>query len=138
MADLMVFIHFVALAMGGAASIGLLVVGLTNAKVPPEHRPSVGRVALTLRTVGKTGMALLLLTGIIMATAGGVWGDASPLFWVKLVAVAALIVGIVMGIKAGDQAMKGDPEAAKRAMMIAKINLGLLAVILACAVVAFD
>lgn len=138
MEDLLLAIHFAGLAMGGAAGMGLPVVGFAAEKAPPEHRPSIGAAVKPLQMIGKAGMGLLILTGAIMATAGGVWGEAPVWYWIKLVLVVCLIGGIITADKAGAKARAGDAAAGAKVKMVSKINLTILAAILLCAALAFN
>lgn len=136
--DLLMTVHFIGLAMGGAAGIGLPVVGAVAGRVPPAERGSIARMVKPLKIVGHAGMGLLLLTGAVLATTGGYWSAASGWFWVKLAAVALLIAGIVAGGRAGRRAFAGDAAAAQRARQIGIANIALLVLILLAASLAFS
>lgn len=135
--DLLLFVHFFALAMGGAAAFGLPVTGAMHGAAPDEHKPSVARIVKPLKMIGHTAIALLVVTGVILATMGAAWSTGGVWFWVKLIFVAVLITGIVMGGKAGKAAMTGDAAAADKAKMIGMANIVSLAIILLTASLAF-
>ncbi len=131
-------VHFWGLFMGGAAGIGMLILGAKLAAAPVEHRASMGTVAGPLKTAGKIGMGLLILTGVLLATIGDVWSAGPALFWIKLVFVVLLLAGIIAADKAGAKAMAGDVEAAAKARMFGLINLVSAALVLLTASFAFQ
>lgn len=138
MYDLILTLHFLGLWMGGASGIGLLVIGATAASAPVEHRPSIGRAVMPLRMAGMTGVALLVITGFIQAAVVGAWSNGSVWFWIKLLGVAVLIFGIVMGSRAGKKAMTGDAAAAAQARTIGMLNVVVLVLIVLSATIAFN
>lgn len=135
--DVLLAIHFLGLFMGGAAGIGLPVIGATAAGAPAEHRATLGQVAGRVKRIAQMGIAALIVTGLIMATMGGVWSDGSVWFWIKLLGVASLVTGVIIGDKVGPKAMQGDPEAAATAKKVGMANLVSLAVIVFAASFAF-
>lgn len=137
MEETLAFLHFGALALGGASTFGIPLVAMMAKASPPDHRAALMRVTGKLRMMGQGAIAILLLTGIVMASAAGLWAHAPSWFWIKLVFVAALIVGIVLAGHAGARAATGDMEAAARARMIALANIGILLLIILSAVLAF-
>lgn len=135
--DLLLAVHFFGLFMGGASGLGLPILGKAMAAAPVEHRATLGAIAPRLKAMGKMGLALLVLTGVILAFLGGVWTSGPVWFWIKLLAVAALIFGIVNADKAGIKAASGDATAAARAAMFGKFNIAALGVIVTTAALAF-
>lgn len=123
--------------MGGAAGIGMLILGAKMGAAPVEHRASMAGVAGPLKMSGKIGMGLLILTGVMLSFFGNVWSEGPGLFWVKLVFVVLLLAGIIAADKAGAKAMTGDAEAAGRARMFGMINLVSAALVLLAASFAF-
>ena len=136
--DLTLTIHFVGLFMGGASAFGLPVVGALVDKAEPAHKPVLGQAVKPLKRIGHIGLGLLLVTGVLMATAGGVWASGSSFFWLKLALVAALVAGIVNAGKTGARAMSGDAAAAARMPKLSMINIALVGLILLFAVLAFN
>lgn len=136
--DLALTVHFFGLFMGGASAFGLPVVGALADKAEIEHKPVLGQAVKPLKMIGHIGLGLLLLSGLLMATAGGVWGSGSLVFWLKFIAVIGLILGIVVSGKTGARAMSGDAAAAARMPALSMVNIGLAALILVFAVLAFN
>ena len=135
--DLTLTVHFVGLFMGGASAFGLPIIGALANNADPAHKPVLGRAVKPLKMVGHIGIALLLISGVLMTSAGGLWSNGSFLFWLKLVAVAALLAGIVVAGRTGARAMSGDADAASRMPTLSMINLGLAVLILLFASLAF-
>ena len=135
--DAVLALHFLGLFMGGASGIGLPVIGARIGAAPPEHRQTLAGVARALKRIGQMGVAILLVTGFVLATMGGAWGTASVWFWIKLLAVAVLIGGIILADRIGPKAMAGDMGAAATIRLIGKSNLTALAVIVFAASFAF-
>lgn len=137
MLDLILALHFLGLFMGGAPGLGMLVIGAVIAGAPVEHRSSIGRAVVPLRMIGYSGIALLVVTGVILAVANGVFANGPVWFWIKLLAVVVLIFGIYIGGKAGARAMAGDQAAAGQARTIGKLNVLVIVIIVLSATLAF-
>lgn len=130
-------LHYAGLFMGGGSAFGAMILGLTAPSAPVEHRPTLGAMARRFKTLSHVALGLLLLTGIVMASLTGAWSSGGVWFWIKLLAVAVLIVGIVLAGKAGARALAGDAEAAARARSFGMLNHASLLVVLIAAVAAF-
>ena len=137
MYEVVLTLHFLGLFMGGAPSIGLIVIGAITEAAPAEHRPTLARTVRPLKIFGKIGIGLLLVTGIYMATVSGTWSSGSLWFWIKLVAVAAVIAVIVTADRLGALAMAGDAEAGRKVQTVALVNIGAIVVVLLAASFAF-
>lgn len=138
MYEIVLALHFLGLFMGGAPAIGLIVIGAISEAAPPEHRPTLARAVKPLKIFGKTGIGILLITGVYMATVNGIWSAGSLWFWIKIVAVAAVIAGIVTADRLGAQAMAGDAEAGRKVQTVALVNIGAIVVVLLAASFAFN
>ncbi|UWQ04869.1 hypothetical protein [Aliiroseovarius crassostreae] len=136
--DLALTAHILGLFMGGASAFGLPVIGALADKAELEHKPVLGRAVKPLKMIGHIGLGLILITGVLMATAGGIWSSGPFIFWIKLVAVGALIAGIVVAGKTGALAMAGDAEAAAKMPMLSMFNIGMGVLVVLFAVLAFN
>ncbi len=139
--DILLFLHFIGLALALGTSFGLMRLGLAAKALPAEERTQFMLRAFALAKNGSIGLALLILTGIglwamrgwsqTMASGGG-------LFHAKLTLVVILsgLIGFSqVQMKKARQA-QGGPTMAK----IPKLGLGILVVGLLtalCAVLAF-
>lgn len=136
--DLLFWLHFMALALAGVAAFGI---PLTAARIPgadPAARPALGQVIQIFSKVGSAGSGTLILTGLILIfTKYDGFGGHSPWFYAKLVLVAVLIGVIVVNKRLGARAMAGDHQAALLARRLSMVSIGLLAAVVAAAVLAF-
>lgn len=136
--DLLFWLHFMALALGGVAAFGI---PLTAARIPsadPAARPALGQVIQIFSKVGSVGSGTLILTGLILIfTKYDGFGGHSPWFYAKLVLVTVLIGVIVVNKRLGARAMAGDHAAALLARKLSMVSIGLLAAVVAAAVLAF-
>lgn len=131
---LLLWVHFASIAAGGAASVGIPVVGAAMRSAPAEARPALGGVAMKLSVIGRTALGLLIVTGALLIWSGS---GTNGWFWIKLTLVALLIAGVVLGLRAGAQARGGDSAAAARGAMIGKVNILIFVLIVLAAVLAF-
>lgn len=133
----LLWVHLLALAMGGAASFGIPVVGAAMGGASPEARPTLAAIAERLSKLGRVAIGLLILTGIGMVYLGPGIGIMGLWFWLKMAAVIALIAGIIIGVRTGKRAQAGDAAAQALAPRIGMVNLMVLALIIAFAVLEF-
>lgn len=135
--NILVWLHFLALAAGGAAAFGMPVVGARMASAPPEARPVLMGVMKGISTISRAGLATLIVTGLLI-----VWlkygGVGSVWFWIKMVLVAGLLAGVILGGINMKRAAAGDAEARRRGGLIGRINGLLLFAIVLAAVFAFE
>ena len=129
--------HFFGLFMGGGSAFGMAVIGMTAPGAPAEHRATLGVMAKRFKVVSHAALGLLIVTGVLMATIEGVWTGGSTWFWLKLLAVALLVAGIVTAGRFGARAMAGEAGAGARAETFGKMNMVVLVAILTAAVLAF-
>ena len=137
--NVLFWIHLVSLALGGAASFGIPVVGSMMPTATAETRPVLFKVADGLSKVSRGGLAGLIITGplLVWLKFGGTAGFTGW-FWAKMVLVVLLIVVIVWAGMNAKRAEGGDMAAAKRAPMIGGIAMLLLLAVVFCAVFAFN
>ena len=132
------WLHFVGLAAGSAASVGGPVVGAAMDRTGPEHRVALADLAARLGKVGRLGVGLLVVTGVVL-----IWGSDGGLqyvnqwFWIKIALVTLLIAGIIVGTRNSRKAMAGDSAARMLAPKLGMLNLVLLLSILLSAVLSF-
>ncbi len=135
--DILLTAHFVGLFMGGTTGIGLPIVAKVAATVPVEQKGPFITAIGKMKTVGKIGLVMLIVTGVILAFFGDVWTDAPLWFWLKLVAVAGLIGGIIKADKTGPKAVSGDAEAGALLGKVVHYNHTMLLLIVLFASFAF-
>ena len=64
--NVLFWVHLVSLALGGAATFGIPVVGRMMATATGETRPTLFKVAHGLSSVGRAGLGGLVITGPLM------------------------------------------------------------------------
>ena len=130
-------VHFFALFLGGGSAFGMAVIGMTAPTVSTEHHQTLAAMAKKFKIISHTAIGLLLLSGLLMVILGGYFPGVSAWFWVKMLALAVLIFGIIQAGKFAAIALEGDAAAGARAEMFGKMNIAALVVILIAAVLAF-
>lgn len=136
MDSLLLFLHLLSLAVGGAASFGQPLIGAAMGR-SPEARPVLAGLARTLTMMGRGAVTVLIVTGVLMiwrTWGGGVWG---LWFVLKLVLVAALVGLMVYAPMTAKRAMAGDAAAAARLKQLAPAGPAILSGIVLFAVLAF-
>lgn len=89
----LVFLHFVGLALGFSVSFGNMVMGTLIAKASPPEKAVLGRFPPALAKLGRAGLVLLWTTGLILVYTR--WGGFGALPWqfhVKITAVVLLTI----------------------------------------------
>lgn len=134
----LIWIHFMALALGGAATFGIPVVGGKMAGASPESRSLLLSIMKGLSSLGRAGIGALIVTGPLI-----VWlkyGDAgfNVWFWVKMVLVVALLAGVIYAGINLKRSMSGDQAAGRRGPQLGMINTVLFLATVATAILAFN
>ncbi|MEO8882118.1 MAG: hypothetical protein ABI377_01660 [Devosia sp.] len=137
--NLLFWLHLTALAMGGAASFGMPVVGKQLAKATSETRPVLFAVAHGLSSVSRAGLAILIVTGPLL-----IWlkfGGMSGFTWwfsLKMVLVVLLLANVIyLGILM-KRVEHGDASAAGMLPRLGTLGMVLLLGIVLSAVFAFN
>jgi len=135
----LLWLHFMALALGGVASFGIPLLAARMPGTDPAARPALGQAIQLFSKIGSAAIGTLVLTGIVMTVTriGGFSGQALW-FYLKLALVVVLLGVIVVNKRLGARAMKGDAQAARQGAMMAKLAIALLASVVGTAVLAFD
>jgi uncharacterized membrane protein len=136
---LLLWLHFLGLALGGGTLVAMLTMGRLMAAATPEQRQAYFRLGNILIKAGRAGLVVLLITGPLMVWLkyGGTSGF-SPWFSAKMALVLVLVgANVVSGISY-KRVQRGDAAAGKvgrRAGMVGAITF--LLVVLS-AVFAFE
>jgi uncharacterized membrane protein len=137
--DLLLWLHLVALALGGVASFGIPVIGGKMPGATPEMRPVLFSAMKGLSRVAQVGLGLLLVTGPILFWLK--WSFTAPSmtwFAIKMLLVLILIGGVIFsGVNARRIEAGNRDAAALQPRVGMAMMLVLLGVILA-AVFAFE
>ncbi len=134
MREIMLILHFVGLAMGIGTSFGFMFLGIASGKMEREESLKFRLGAMALSRMGHIGLALLIISGVVLMTPYWSSLTSSPLLITKLilVLVLAVLIGIISFI--GRKAFQGDAETQlKKIEPLGKITLvtGLIIIILA-------
>lgn len=135
---LLFWLHLMGLALGGAAAFGNPVVGNRLIAAAPEGRPVLFSIAHGLSTVGKVGMGLLIVTGLLMVWLrfGGPAGMTSW-FWLKMVLLVLLLADIIYIAQVEKRAEAGDEKAFRTLAPLGVLGVVLLLGVVLSAVLAF-
>lgn len=136
--NLLFWLHFAGLALGGVATFGLPVVGRQMPTATVETRPVLFKVTRGLTTIGRAGLGVLLVTGLLLFWLK--WNGSAPSmawFGAKMALVLLLILVIIAGLTL-KRAEAGDRAAGRRMPMLGAIGVVLLLGVLLCAVFAFN
>ncbi len=133
-------IHFLALLLGGAATISPGI--LRRALARSDHAgPPPAYLAAALRVFGILGLiaiVLLWITGGAMVSIGHDWGAMSPWFWVKLLAATiVLAISVFLNLRAARAARGGDAASPKTIKIGLTVTRAALFVAIVCAVITF-
>ena len=137
--NLLFWLHFIGLGMGGVAAFGLPVVGMQLNTATAETRPALFKVMDGLSRLGRAGFGVLIVTGplLVWLKFGGMSGFTNW-FWAKMVFVVLLLIIVIYAGINGKRAQGGDMSAAKRGPMLGIAGLVLYLAVIFCAVFAFN
>lgn len=139
MYGVLLFLHFVGLAMGVGTSFAMFTIGLSVGKMQPADRgPFYAKVSVISKN-GSIGLLLLLLSGAGMLLARpGLFSAAGGLFHAKL-AVVAVMVALVgyMQVLMRKAKREGGGPAMALLPKLGRIGLLLSLIVVALAVAAF-
>lgn len=133
----MLIVHFLGLAMGLGTSIAMMIFGIATAKMDPEEAKTFMRKAVVLAYMGKTGLALLILSGGYLMTP--YWGSLmdAPMLVAKLSLVVILTVLISMISVYLKQIKRGNDAAMLKMKKMGQLALPVTLAILVLAVLVF-
>ncbi len=135
--EVLLWVHIIALVVGGTNSVAMPVIGSKMATATPETRATLFAIGDRLATFGKGAMAALLITGPLMLWLKYGWTVPNFWFWVKMALVVVMLVTISLSAINGKKAQKGDMEAAKKAGQFGQITALAFLGVLLTAVLAF-
>jgi hypothetical protein len=138
MYDLMLFVHFVGLAMGVGTGFAILRIGYSNRHLPPPEMGALMQKVSALRLNGYTGFALLIASGLgMVAIRPGVFAAGAGAFHTKLLVVVLMGVniGVMHMIMARAKRAGGPPP--KLLMKLGNLNFTMGVVTILLAVLAF-
>ena len=139
MTQLLLILHFIGLVMAFAATFAdLVVTRLIGSATAPEAEV-LRRVMPRMLRLSSWGVVLLFVTGpmLIYSKYDGAWGALPWLFWLKMLAVAALTVAYGFLHMSMAKARRGDEAAAGRIRFYGQLSGVTAALVVVFAVLAF-
>ena len=140
---IILFLHFIGLALGVGTSFAMLTLGAASRELQPEERMKFMMRVSALRKNGSYGLALLILTGLamfIMRGPSAVFAWGGPAFHLKLTLVVILcgFFGYMQVLsKKIREAGGGRSDLMAKVPTVSLIMLGLSVATVAAAVAAF-
>ncbi len=134
---LALWVHFLSIGMAGMATFGIPVTLLASKGATPEQRPAIGAILMKLAGFGRMAIALLILSGLVIVWARYSGGGLNGWFNIKMVFVVAIVALALYNKHNGVRARAGDGAAVARMPMLGKIGIGLFALTVLLAVLAF-
>lgn len=131
--------HIMALALGGVATFGIPLLAARMGSADPAGRAALAGAMERFSKIGSAAIGTLILTGLLLVFLkyGGP-GGMNNTFWAKMVLVVVLIGVIIVSKRLGVKARAGDREAAAKAASLSKLSIGLLALVVLTAALAFE
>lgn len=134
MRDVMLVLHFIGLAMAIGAGFANLFLGTVASKLEPADRASFMSRTMILGIMGRSGLGLLVLSGLGLATPYWSTLDEMPLFMAKLALIVVLLVSVSFALMLVARAKKqGNPAILAKLKPLGMLNflLGLAIIVLA-------
>jgi hypothetical protein len=134
--DIALIAHLFALMAAGAVLVAMPLIARRMATATPETRGSLAGVAQGIGMGSRVALVVLLISGPLMLWLryGGIEG-ASFWFWVKMVLIVTLIIGMGAGdvfrrrMQAGDRSVAGLAQAATWLSRISLVGIVVAAVL---------
>ena len=100
MRDAMLFFHFLGLILGMGSGFASLFIGAANKNLPKEELPRFMLKLRALGYMGLTGIGLLIVSGVYLATPYWPTLGSMPYFIMKLsLVLVLLIIVIIMDVR---------------------------------------
>lgn len=127
--DIVLFLHFIGLALGMGVGVTNLVIARSAASSPETAGP-VRALMPMLARISTAGLGILVVTGLLLIFQRG-FSFLSAWFWIKMLSVAGMIAVSYLMFQAQAQIRQGNAAAAAQMKMLgpAMGGLGLLTVL---------
>src|SRR5262245_11607993 len=113
MNTVLLILHFLGLILAFAPAVANGIVARIRQGATPDGAIALGRIPAIVARFGWVGLGLLLVTGpLLVSTKYGGWSAMPWSFWVKMAAVAVVVVAAVWGAALQPRLAKGDKRAA--------------------------
>ena len=137
MREIMLFVHFIGLAMGLGTSFAHLFLGIASSKMEPAEAAKFRIQTSVISRMGYIGITLLIVSGIFLMSP--YWNVLfnTPLRMLKLIAVILLTVFILFIHQLGERIKKGDQSLAGKIQTMGKLTFITSLLIVVLAVIVF-
>jgi hypothetical protein len=135
----LLFLHFLGLALGFSVSFANIVMSSLVARAAPSEKPVLGRFPPMMSRMGTIGLTLLWITGGTLVYTK--WGGFASLPWqfdVKLAAVVLLTITTRYIHRIEPLLQTGGPAVMARVQGLGKLATSLALIALLFAVLTFD
>jgi uncharacterized membrane protein len=136
--NILLWLHIVALVVGGTNSVVMPVIGMKMPTATPDIRATLFAISDRLVSFGKGAMVVLLVTGPLMLWVKYGWAIPNFWFWIKMALIVVMLVTISLSDVNGKKARQGDMAAGKKAGQFGRITALAFAGVLLSAVFAFN
>lgn len=137
--NILLWLHFMGMAMGVGGGVALSQIGPRLVAATAEQRGAWWPLETFFSRIGAGGLVILLITGPLM-----VWlkfaglGGMTTWFWAKMALVVVATAGIGLHEWAGARFKRGDESAAPLMFIGGRLAGGAMALVVLCAVFAFN
>ena len=123
MRDIMLILHFVGLAMGLGTSFAFMLLGMAASKMEKEEGRKFSDKTEVISRMGHIGLALLIITGIVLMNPYWAVLSSMPLLVAKLVLVVVLAVLIgIIGVNARKAKETKEDKYYQRIQVLGKLS----------------
>ncbi len=123
MRDIMLILHFVGLAMGLGTSFAFMFLGMAASKMEKEEGRQFSDKTAVISRMGHIGLALLIITGIVLMNPYWAVLSSMPLLVAKLVLVVVLAVLIgIIGVNARKAKETKEDKYYQRIQVLGKLS----------------
>lgn len=133
----LLFIHIVAIIAGGANAVVMPIVGVKLRTAGPDLRGALFDIAEKLAKIGKIAVGTLLVTGVLILWLKWRWQIPNHWFWVKMLALALMLVFISLNAALLKRMKAGDLTLGPKSALYGQLTTAAFAVVLLAAVFAF-
>lgn len=137
MRESLLVLHFLGLIIGAGSGCALYFISLLAPRWPAAERREMMIRLFPLRYASYAGLLLLILSGGGLLTPHLAGLAQMPWFWLKLAAVAVIVVYAIRGALCMRQ-VASEPSALARLPLLGKISFAASVLVVLCAVLTFS
>lgn len=139
MTRLLLILHFTGLVMAFSATFANMVTMRLMGSATPQEAEVLGRIPPRMLRLSSWGVVLLFVSGpmLVYSKYDGQWLALPWAFWLKMLAVAALVIVFGFLHMAMAKARKGDQAARDRLRLYGPMTSATAALVMVLAVIAF-